>query len=525
VTAPRCVGVQLDPYDAHVPHHHRASLIAALALALAGAGSSSASDIAGRDQIIAAGDPTGLGGGWALVKSAPDVWLLHYLPSAGAPGIVVRAATLPQRPDSMAASGTRLVMVFAPIPGVSPTARSVRQVREVRASAHNSSRIAGFSSPASLAPLPGEGVLEGLAVERSAVFALLRDSDGAVESTGLRLLMLEEPNAWRDCSLPQALDARRPAWLAGLEQGIVVSQPSGNQLSVWQRDDSQPLAPWRQAKVYWFAGAHSPLGLGNALAAVGESGDSEAAIHLLRESGAVAFARIPRQPRMAIVACGSSITALWPEGSGPFPLACRVVSPGGMTVYEGRVRMVGPVSRRDLEFLALAVFAIVGTTVAYVLGGAGNRKESAVIPEGCSLAEPWRRLVAGALDLGLGVAVAAVLAGTETGINLGLAEGSVFTSPRALALIVAIVFLEGTLGEGLWGRSLGKAMTRSRVVSLGGASLTWRQVFLRNLVKVLCPPLAMTRISPAASTGAMASFGTAVVIRFPDAGDGETDGN
>ncbi len=487
--------------------------LVAIAIAISG---KSVGQVAGPDlssEIIAAGDPTGAGGGWAIVQAAPALWLLHFIPSSGPPGLLLRATTLPQRPDAMAASGSRLVMVFAPIASAAPDGGSVRQVREVRAATRSSAGSASFSLPASLAPLPGDGRLEGVAAEPGVVFVLIRAEQFGNASGERRLLALDESHAWHSQPLPAGLMQEVPAWLTGLDGGVVIAQPNGDRLSVWRPvpSESAPTS-WARHELHWPAGARHAIGIGSQLLAIAQPDPSSIALYLLRERVSIPLSSLARRGRMAVAASGQTVNIVWAEESTPTQLECRVVGPGGLTIFEGSMRTRGPVSRRDVEFLALAMLALLGTVLAYVLGGSGKKQGSITLPEGVSLAEPWRRLLAGAFDLGLAVLVAAILARSELGIAMGLSEGSIIASPRAVALIVAFVLVQAVVGEALWGRTVGKALTGIRVISSNSGAVTWRQAILRNLVKTLCPPLALAGLSQP-PPGGVASFGTVVVIR------------
>jgi len=136
-------------------------------------------------------------------------------------------------------------------------------------------------------------------------------------------------------------------------------------------------------------------------------------------------------------------------------------------------------------------------------------------------------MLAGLADVGLAAIVASKLTGIPVGdaFTIGALTGKVDLLMLYLATI-GVGFLLGTLGEWLFGRSVGKALTGCETVSpvfaksdSGQVSPEVRRVSLgravvRNSFKWLIPPVAMAGVSSPERRhrGDMAA-GTAVVVR------------
>src|SRR5947207_169451 len=153
------------------------------------------------------------------------------------------------------------------------------------------------------------------------------------------------------------------------------------------------------------------------------------------------------------------------------------------------------------------------------------------LPKGVVLAEPGRRIVAGLIDLAVAALITSRMA-RSAGLEV-LTSSSFLRDPAGLEtvlLLIGIGIVHSTLGEWLFGRSIGKSLAGCEVVRpryekgpdgevnivLERPSL-WRAA-LRNLVRWLIPPLALSGMSGMdhRHRGDTAA-GTAVVVRTRDA--------
>jgi uncharacterized RDD family membrane protein YckC len=157
------------------------------------------------------------------------------------------------------------------------------------------------------------------------------------------------------------------------------------------------------------------------------------------------------------------------------------------------------------------------------------------LPKGVQLAEPGRRVIGAAIDLLIAAAVAAAMLGVPVSqlltVNVLFGESG---GVEAMLLILGVGFGLTTLGDGLFGRSIGKAITGCEVVCPGAAvpgsdgtveprlvrPSLWRAA-LRNLVCWSLPPVAMWGLAnPDHRHRGDIAAGTAVVVRVEE----ETEG-
>jgi len=199
-------------------------------------------------------------------------------------------------------------------------------------------------------------------------------------------------------------------------------------------------------------------------------------------------------------------------------MECRVLSLAGGVLYEGLAKAMGPVGQRELEVLGLLLASLLLTITVFVFRPAGSGRESVALPEGFALAEPWRRLAAGAIDAGVAVVISATIWNTSPVAIVDLSM--MVTSEHGvwpIMTVAGLLIVMGTIGEATTGRMLGKWALGCRVITRSGERPSWRQAVARNTVKAMCPPLAMMAIGPA-SQGTASSFGTLVIA--PIRGEG-----
>ncbi|MCA9283377.1 MAG: RDD family protein, partial [Phycisphaerales bacterium] len=192
----------------------------------------------------------------------------------------------------------------------------------------------------------------------------------------------------------------------------------------------------------------------------------------------------------------------------------------GTSEHTGALRPVSPISQRDVETLVVLIASAALTMILFLMR-IGSAGQSVIrIPAGSSLAPTWRRAGAAVIDLAPGLFGVLWLwpmpEGGSTMADLTMAYG-----PWPPVTVGAIMFVHSTVGEWLFGMTLGKAIAGCRTVSTRtGRRPTLAQAAGRNFVKVACPPLGMVQ---AMSPGRPEPWGFATVVIMP-AREGEGPG-
>lgn len=185
----------------------------------------------------------------------------------------------------------------------------------------------------------------------------------------------------------------------------------------------------------------------------------------------------------------------------------------GAVMYSGELVVTSPISGADYRMVGVILAYALGMVVIFLVKT--PRPDAVLIPEGYSIAEPGRRMVAGIIDVAIGVALASklwnvpladVISPGSWGSEAG--QGVILTS---VGLMIAL----GTVLELLFGRSVGKIVTACEVVAVGevggkppaekveGAADAKEQeqaelahgnfahLLLRNAIKFGLPPVAL----------------------------------
>ena len=134
-----------------------------------------------------------------------------------------------------------------------------------------------------------------------------------------------------------------------------------------------------------------------------------------------------------------------------------------------------------MEILGLLLASLILTIAVFVLRPSGSERESVTLPEGYALADPWKRILATAIDAALAVLIASLIWNVpfRSIVDLSVAvtsESGVWPIVTAAALLALI----GTVGEALTGRTPGKWILRSRTVSTTGERPRWGQAAARK---------------------------------------------
>ncbi|HYF15105.1 MAG TPA: RDD family protein [Phycisphaerales bacterium] len=172
----------------------------------------------------------------------------------------------------------------------------------------------------------------------------------------------------------------------------------------------------------------------------------------------------------------------------------------GRVLADEEIGVDGPVASSDYRFIAIVLLYMAGITLLLTLrprdGAALN------LPNGYSLAEPGRRLVAGTIDLVFGLAIAALILRRPPMEVLTLGALDLLTEPEGQTLLLAwlgVCVAGGTITEWLTGRTPGKALCSCNVVRVDtpadrAARPSLRAAFLRNLVKWCLPPAGLVAV-------------------------------
>jgi len=171
---------------------------------------------------------------------------------------------------------------------------------------------------------------------------------------------------------------------------------------------------------------------------------------------------------------------------------------------------------------------VLATLVAWMLGSLRQRPNMAEALRKLDLlniAPLERRFIGGVIDL-LPIIIGSIIGGVfEARSGQAVAGHADFSSPEMISVCVGIgiYFLHITLSELLTGRSLGKWMTGTKVVSLDGTAPKPSQLLARNALRlidliIVGIPLLSVLQSPLRQRVGDMMAGTIVVMASPAAG-------
>ncbi|MEE9404714.1 MAG: RDD family protein [Algisphaera sp.] len=142
-----------------------------------------------------------------------------------------------------------------------------------------------------------------------------------------------------------------------------------------------------------------------------------------------------------------------------------------------------------LGYLPVAIAAIGATLLLVAFWRRDPQMDQPRLPDGIEVADLWRRLVAGGIDLMVSGAVVSGVMGLS-GEELmqrwpgrGVGMSADFMLP-GLGVVV-LTALHTTVAEIITGRSLGKAVLRTRVTRLNGLPASWGALLVRGMLKPL----------------------------------------
>jgi hypothetical protein len=493
---------------------------------------------AGADQLPGAGGlpvgPGAEGHGWLVVGPDEAPKIVHVPPRgsvevgggrtmSGNGGTVRLAARLNSMPEAIAAVGREAYLIFPPGAGAR---RLVLRASVAPAPVGNLWDLEQHERLDAMPSLDVPGTLTGFAATDLGLAAIV--SEGQPGRPTLWVLRRER---WTPVDLPSGLEGG-VLHLVAMPSGIGVLAQSEEKTELWRgramgvKTGPQPAVEWSATPVpaiglagqagpgnlFWIAGAlvfaaRSPEGL---------------ELREARPSGVHTLARLPEvDERFAMTALPQSgrVVLVWTRpkpGSAPAGEGGKDAPPPEqdyfvreVSVYTGRVLYEGgaadswPFSMVEFRLLAVLLIAIAVGVLLFVLRpeiGDG----AVLLPQGTALAEPWRRAVAGGMDL----TVAWLVVSWSVGVSLEALMYPVLGAmlvPNIL-LILAVGCAHSTLGEWAFGRSIGKAITGCRVAVVGvtgdpGAgsapprSPSFRAALVRNLFRWGVPPLGIAALA------------------------------
>ncbi len=463
------------------------------------------------------------GHGWFALPGETGLTFptLYHLPPGAEPGTVRGGPRLVNFPEAIASGGDRIVLVM-PRERVDRARRaSESKQQEAQADAKPARLIRRVQSlrvvktgtgvwdylprgrePVALPSLPGRGELRGVVRSDAALFALIQGAprdEGDFADTAARediLLVLEEGGVeWSSFPLPAGWVVESPgAMVAGASRVVLLQNDNA-----WQASS--------RAVARGVEGAWSPVDLKTDVedASFATAGASIVAAHaeperitldLLREGTTTPLGVIDHAAdQYAIIGGGDLLTVIW-RGEGDLTrLRATVISAvTGATLFDDYAKTNAVVTGREIQSLGLLVGALMLTILVFVLRPEEALGGVVVMPDDFAMASPFRRLVAVLLDLAPTLALAAVVFGVSGRELLDaavLSDSSTTRGALALASAFLLTGLHSTLGEWLFGRTMGKAICRCRTISVRGERAKLWQAALRTFVKLLFPPFVL----------------------------------
>jgi hypothetical protein len=515
----------------------------------------------------------GVSHSWVALPTADGGSAIVHLPRriAGPPGAdaedgSVRLATrLPARPERLAAWDATVYLAF-PAEELGGGKRHRRVVSlTVEQGPIGGSWVSDTDARLPVLPsLPGDGWLDGFVGSSPGPAALIREKGDA----GLRryALLLYDGSRWQGANLPDqwwgSTERRAGASLrlVASADGLALLTVGGERPGLWTATlPARPSADgwaleWQfRGLSFEAAGRAAPppdspvyLTAGHLVYASRTPDGRTAEIWSPTPARCLLLQRVRGIAEDVAVASLDQVGRLglvWQEypedqvsgqakrsASEPRTRVVEVSVTSGQVLYDGPAKVGAPVSQQELKILAVLLVGVMAVVLLFVLRP-DARGAPLTLPKGVTLAEPGRRLVAGFIDLAAAALIASGLARASP-MEL-LTPAHLLNDPEsleAILMVLGIGCLHCTLGEGLFGRSLGKALSGCEVARVvigktedGSISVAlerpalWRAA-VRNLVRWAIPPLALSGLSSMdhRHRGDLAA-GTVVIVRGEEA--------
>ena len=466
---------------------------------------------------------------WSVYENSQGEILLVHLPprdadpdaqiayEPAAPGEMQAFRSLSSMPDGIAAIDNRVFMVFgrSRLPGIGANegkpgkwVRKVYSGRAVRSPVGTAWNLMPQGRLDSEPMITQEGELVDLCATSDRLWALL-------EADGRYQLLRMGQDEWEPIALPElsSQGLAPAAWrLSSVGDDLIaVDVADQSAASAYIHGDDGWTTDWStielaEPSIQSSKLIASPRGVDR----VG----SASRIRIWSDAGVFTIASDVELPEgTELVAMGSvnrlvgihrrSVTADTEENaSGDAPDLIQVFEidlVDGSIVYEGGPVVATPVSEAELRLLMLMMMLIMGGVLVVVI--LPNNAESMSIPDGFSLADPGRRLLATMSDVFL-VAIAVGMVFKVSAIEI--ITLSVITrsdvSWLVLPVTLAIGIVSMTLMEWLLGATPGKFLVGLRLVRANPGAMDrvrLRSAIVRNVIKWLLPPVvALALLDP-----------------------------
>jgi hypothetical protein len=477
------------------------------------------------------------------------------------PGDARPATALRSAPVAVAARDSHLAMVFTDPAGFPQANGRTLLTLSAAATSPGVWDTAPKGRPDSLPSLRADGVLLGFAGAGAGYCALYQGLTLNGADSSKLVLQLLAGSSWVDLPMPAELEAAAAEWftfapgskpeskaswrLFAVPEGVglLVLPPGGGPDralgTLWTAKLTPPVGK-TPANAQWYGSAvRLPQGLSlenvSALSAAGHVVITGLiAVNAAAHQGQMrVFTRPCDFPThawrevasVAAVSTDHAVVALDGVGriavlSSPFTAADRrdrdkqtltEVSVGtGAIIYSGELTLTSPISRADYRMVAVILGYALGLVLIFLLRV--PPADAVLLPEGYSLAEPGRRVVAGIIDIVIGLVIASRL------LHMPFADAispSAWWSEQGQAVLltsIAIMIGLNTVLELLFARSIGKIVTGCQIALIDtvGGTLPPAQapagsepqtegprqpglgrILLRNLIKFALPPVAL----------------------------------
>ena len=447
---------------------------------------------------------------------------LYHLPPGADPGTVRGGPRLVTFPEAIASSGDRVVLIM-PRERVDPARRAgdanpqeaqasasrparlirrVQSIRVVKTGAGTWDYLPRGREPIALPSLPGRGELRGVVRADDALFAMIQgapldEGDYAADAAreDILLILRDGEVEWAPLPLPSNWAVGSPGAIVASASRVVLLQDN----AAWQLSS--------RIAAHGADGAWAPVEFDTDMAdaSFASAGASIVVAHatpeyisldLLREGTATPLGVIDHAAEQyAIVGGGDLVTVIWRGEGDRTRLRATVISAiTGEVLFDDFAQTNAVVTGREIQSLGLLVGALMLTILVFVLRPEEALGGVVLMPDGFALASPLRRLLAVVLDLAPALIASALIfqvSGSQLLDAAVLSDSSTTRGALALATAFLITGIHSTLGEWLFGRTIGKAICRCRTISVRGERPKLWQAALRTFVKLLFPPFVL----------------------------------
>ncbi|MFO0861995.1 MAG: hypothetical protein U0570_15740 [Phycisphaerales bacterium] len=455
-------------------------------------------------------------------------------------GIYRSVTRLAEMPEALAAWDNAVFAVF-PTRVESDGPQSGKTVRSLRTERFGDSELWVDQPSGRMETLPSVplGKLLGFAASSWGLVALGTTDSG----TDLQLLVLAD-RSWKEAQLPadwpkawENSDTSRPRLVAD-QRGIYLVRPSATGLQVWTGVVGEPIGAdvaiaWRHETIPGTLGPGVFIRVNGRFFNAALTPEKAVVIQEFTPTATRELATVSDMEAMQAIVPVNGLerlmvvsvprqTASVRKSETP-PRTVRVVELSlltGRVFYDGPAEPLDPLGSGEFRLISIALILAMGLILVLVL-----RSEDATaihLPEGCSFAEPGRRIAATVLDFTIAALLVPRLTGNSVLELFGpmvWLDGEAFETLLLIALLACLI---GALGETFFGRSPGKLLTDCEVVSVAkppdaastqelprpnfGASLT------RNAIKWFLSPVAAIALMDGSGRHRGDQFAKAAVV-------------